>query len=1059
MRLAVIFLWVLGLSVVASSFAVWAMMFSTSHVRIRSMAVDFTMMADATLQNFEAMVGGLIGDSNVTMTNITAAEFTASVQALDAIQAQLQTTTAGLLADANSSTAGAQNDTANLVASFGRFMDTVITNFEYVAVAYASQLRLELAGKAQAAFTNMIQERVVAMQWSATLVAGGALNISLPPGVGVMAPRCLWLSVLCGGSAALRNGGALFVANAYGELYTCDAAEGMSVLGPVDGVQTLYEWERYPSNTSTTDRKSWQQRCLTEPPVVKDYGPDCQAPGTCNGTCAFDPRCQEWYTCFGTAADPMAMHFTEVYPDLLTGQPVVTLSVPIVDPNTSDLLGVSGVDFRIADMNAVIESLPLPNSTRIAFILADANLTVLGSSANFLQCSTGGMSPPFALADSCDLQVQQLAAWMHVTNITAVHSQSTGDAIWDVFPTVSNLISYYVVVGMDPTAVFGVIDTMQLWATQQLSALSKAQATKVAASGAASQQRMQAAQARSLQQLLEIRTSSADRLAALQDVAWGTLTSSQANSAARVEGLMAQQSAQIDDLLSTQLQGLTISAGWTVAVVFGIFVAILACGAYGTVRVTRRLCEMIGLMEEAAEMQVESLEVPQDSGVLEVRRIQIAFQSLIKRLTEYKSFMPAALFPPVDVDCPMSPLPSGPRAASVCGLLSTPEGIPHTESVGLKKLRRLMTISSRLPSTKLDLSPSAVINVSPTRAQLAKKASVAMVINVIGFKNHLFNVPEGHLEQLLSQYVAIAHATVSKARGYIDSVVGDQILVTFNAHVLCSDPPCSAATAALELRQEFLSKLSGRLHTQIGLAAGHLITGAAGYGPFKALVSLGTPMKLASILAHLTHHQDGAVLVDGGMEERIRYSFTVRPSEVISLPVLGALQPSLARNVRVYLVEGPKTLEEDEWLYQVAQTPAADDWDTTIQRMVSAEDREAAVVLLQQHLTAHPEDGIAQRLRDRMGRWVPRRGIPVCEGPDQPPLPTPPPTGAPDSSTAADRLARLRKSIGDDAFRTPSTPTSSGFPHPPGSFSSTLLVMPTGLLPLHPAARAARIVG
>lgn len=29
----------------------------------------------------------------------------------------------------------------------------------------------------------MIQERVVAMQWSATLVAGGALNISLPPGV------------------------------------------------------------------------------------------------------------------------------------------------------------------------------------------------------------------------------------------------------------------------------------------------------------------------------------------------------------------------------------------------------------------------------------------------------------------------------------------------------------------------------------------------------------------------------------------------------------------------------------------------------------------------------------------------------------------------------------------------------------------------------------------------------------------------------------------------------------------------------------------------------------
>lgn len=55
---------------------------------------------------------------------------------------------------------------------------------------------------------------------------------------------------------------------------------------------------------------------------------------------------------------------------------------------------------------------------------------------------------------------------------------------------------------------------------------------------------------------------------------------------------------------------------------------------------------------------------------------------------------------------------------------------------------------------------------------------------------------------------------------------------------------------------------------------------------------------------------------------------------------------------------------------------------------------------------------------------------PQGPGQDQPPLPTPPPTGAPDSGTAADRLARLRKSIGDDTFRTPTAPRSLLVPPP-----------------------------
>lgn len=46
-------------------------------------------------------------------------------------------------------------------------------------------------------------------------------------------------------------------------------------------------------------------------------------------------------------------------------------------------------------------------------------------------------------------------------------------------------------------------------------------------------------------------------------------------------------------------------------------------------------------------------------------------------------------------------------------------------------------------------------------------------------------------------------------------------------------------------------------------------------------------MKVASLLAHLSGFEEAVVLVDPSVEERLKYSFSLEPADLVALPVLG----------------------------------------------------------------------------------------------------------------------------------------------------------------------------
>ena len=77
---------------------------------------------------------------------------------------------------------------------------------------------------------------------------------------------------------------------------------------------------------------------------------------------------------------------------------------------------------------------------------------------------------------------------------------------------------------------------------------------------------------------------------------------------------------------------------------------------------------------------------------------------------------------------------------------------------------------------------------------------------------------------------------MAQARGNIDAVIGDEILVTFNAHVPCTDPTASATSVALNLRKQLLNEMNPNVRVQMGMAAGQMFAASAGYSAFKTMV-------------------------------------------------------------------------------------------------------------------------------------------------------------------------------------------------------------------------------
>eukprot|EP00667_Euglena_gracilis_P019852 EG_transcript_21338 len=241
----------------------------------------------------------------------------------------------------------------------------------------------------------------------------------------------------------------------------------------------------------------------------------------------------------------------------------------------------------------------------------------------------------------------------------------------------------------------------------------------------------------------------------------------------------------------------------------------------------------------------------------------------------------------------------------------------------------------------------------------------------------LLTISDGLAKNILNEYLTHVHEAITVGRGNIDCILGDQIFVTFNAHIPCSDPAGAATAAALELQSQLLPRMDDRMRFQIGLSFGPVFASSVGYSKFKSMVTIGSPMKVASLLCHMDRFENGVILVDSSLEERVKYSYSLRPVELVHMPQLKTFARGLPTSQRIYKLLNKKQLRENEWIYQVEDEASAADWNHTFDELVAAKSLQHGQSFLKQYLAGCPHDEVALRLRDRLALWVPGQGIPV----------------------------------------------------------------------------------
>eukprot|EP00668_Euglena_longa_P005091 GGOE01005979.1.p1 GENE.GGOE01005979.1~~GGOE01005979.1.p1 ORF type:complete len:988 (-),score=289.28 GGOE01005979.1:430-3117(-) len=857
-----------------------------------------------------------------------------------------------------------QQQMSGVVDTFAGLMGTVVGNFRQLSNGYAAQLRAAMAEKATNTFSGNAMLRASTLMRFQVYQDLGILNFSVTPWDPIGPDDCMFLGTVC---AALLDEDRLGMTLTSGRYYICTPlGASISVLSKNGSFynEDLVTWLSYNATVPASARKPIKQRCMSElPDVVQRVGQNC--PQSQNCQCGNDQRCNAWYS----------VHVNDTSPSLYTGESVqmlVPMSFSLVNTSspTPSLLAVVSDIIASPMMEAYLSTLGASPSTVVAIVFNNSKLIVagyLGRKCAANETAPGDPSlPPVSVLRSCDPGLRWAGQWLAENRFTinAWVSMEHAEAVWDIFPITFN---NFFIVGTLLSEINAAVDATNAQATSKLNAVRAEQLSQVAASGAATRAYVTTLGAQNIATTQAMEASFVAQLKGLENASRAVLASSQQSSTAHVQKLTEEQTVQINAIQSKNLDVMAMTTGWTIAVVVAILLVVLCFSAWGTINVTRTLTGIIDLMEDVAEMKVENLEVPQNSGVREVARIQAVFQVLIRRLAEYKSYIPAGLFEHGEPDA----------AGNESGLDGRADGLRGSISDRSSQLPEVSQKEHKPPPIVAQddgaiRKVGALGKAGRTSGPVMKDVAV-LSVNVMGFIDVLKNANEGTSKGIFNDYVALVHTAASHGRGNIDCILGDQIFVTFNAHIPCSDPAGSAVASALEM-QRLLHTVRERLRFQIGISFGHVLSGSVGYTKFRSMATLGNPMKVASMVSQMSGFESSAVLVDASVEEKMKYVYDLRPVAMVHFPQLRTLSGNVPPNRFIFLVQANRHLEEDEWLYQVEKISPHSEWQRAFEQVAAAGTVEEGRILLEKFLAGHPQDTVALRLKDRLATWSPGIG-------------------------------------------------------------------------------------
>eukprot|EP00667_Euglena_gracilis_P000507 EG_transcript_507 len=966
MRLAALLLTFIGAVVLVTAAVAWGVAYVSSASWVASVSGDLSGLA-------QEVFGGLVLESS------------SGADALASSSNGSQSSGSGSAANHTAllGTQGKQvsaNASANTSTTSQLLATASCATHSALAVALdqrAADQRRGVARAAAAAVERLLGDALRAVQSAAEAHALRLVNFSAHPEQELTLGDCQLAASLC---SAIQNvgdspsNGTLSIVAQSGVYYECGALVGVTFRLPQPPPDATtwrtFTSPTYPSAAPLPQRTSWLDRCLRTSALPADAGANatqCAASAACAGPCAADPRCAPAYQHFLAYTGSAQLQLTDVTPADAVASAI--LSYPVYDEATfpRHLLAVGSIGLPLADFDRLLPD----EGLRVLLLRNDSNLTVLGSAGPSSSCAQHGLRGYSSLQRACDPQLAAFGRWLAGARagpgadcsadppLGCPWTWRSSSLLWDVFPISGEPLAYLIAVATNITSLANDIAAAEQPAQHALDLLATTlgRPASVPASGLVP--------------------------ATPTNLSHRSPTALEVNLTDFIAALSAKHRAA--------LAGGLVVAGPAVA---GVFILAAALGALFAIRVTGCLAEIRSTMQDVAAMKFDALMLRTNSEVTEVQQLQRAFVALVTRLLEYRSFIPAGLFhSPTAED--LAALPEKPASRSRTSSRRTSQQTPpprQAPPIAVLPHQNSLTPTS-VVSHRTSPGPTVrreMLSNSPNR--MSRRTVAVMVVNALGFRSFVAVAGECHVEYVLGHYVATVHDFVSKARGHVDVVLGDQIFATFNAHVACPDAHTAAVATALDLRAVLTAGLlAGLLRIQIGVSGGQVFSGCTGYQPFKTLVTVGTPMKVAATFAHLANMDGAAVLVDPAVEERVRYSFKLRPVDAVFFPLSGQHSFPLSRAVTVFLVESRVIFQEAEWIYQVQDADCSEGWPGVFSNVLTADTQTQASLFLRRYLSLHPEDFYALRLQSRMPQWCPKRGVELREGPDvvqpEPPVP------------------------------------------------------------------------
>lgn len=231
--------------------------------------------------------------------------------------------------------------------------------------------------------------------------------------------------------------------------------------------------------------------------------------------------------------------------------------------------------------------------------------------------------------------------------------------------------------------------------------------------------------------------------------------------------------------------------------------------------------------------------------------------------------------------------------------------------------------------------------------------------DVAGFTSIAEDLPPDELVRRLGRYLEVVTDTITEHRGTVDKYLGDGVMAFWGAPLDDPGHAAHALVAALVIERRLTelgrSPEGAWMHgavTRMGLASGPVLVGTIGTPDVMNYTVMGDVANLASRLESLSKQYGTRLLASEAAVNAAGDAVIARPVDLVA--VKGKRQ-----GVRVHELLGLPTDPDADAIRERAALTAA-----SFERYL-ARDFATALTGYDQLLATHPDDPVAQRMRDR----------------------------------------------------------------------------------------------